>query len=89
MTRRLLVLGAGTAGTMIVNKLRRKLPRERAPPLCRRSGKHLGQAPEGGNLRIRTRGRMVRGVGRRLEKRISEKIVLHTCHMARGRLKGT
>ncbi|MBJ7357434.1 FAD/NAD(P)-binding oxidoreductase [Nocardioides sp.] len=26
MTRRLLVLGAGTAGTMIVNKLRRKLP---------------------------------------------------------------
>jgi sulfide:quinone oxidoreductase len=28
MTRRLLVLGAGTAGTMIVNKLRRKLPRD-------------------------------------------------------------
>ncbi len=28
MCRRLLVLGAGTAGTMIVNKLRRKLPRE-------------------------------------------------------------
>jgi sulfide:quinone oxidoreductase len=28
MTRRLLVLGAGTAGTMIVNKLRRKLPRQ-------------------------------------------------------------
>lgn len=27
MTRRLLVLGAGTAGTMIVNKLRRQLPR--------------------------------------------------------------
>lgn len=27
MTRRLVVLGAGTAGTMIVNKLRRKLPR--------------------------------------------------------------
>jgi sulfide:quinone oxidoreductase len=28
MTRRLVVLGAGTAGTMIVNKLRRRLPRE-------------------------------------------------------------
>jgi sulfide:quinone oxidoreductase len=28
MTQRLLVLGAGTAGTMIVNKLRRRLPRE-------------------------------------------------------------
>ena len=28
MTRRLVVLGAGTAGTMIVNKLRRKLPRD-------------------------------------------------------------
>ena len=28
MSRRLLVLGAGTAGTMIVNKLRRRLPRE-------------------------------------------------------------
>ncbi len=28
MTRRLVVLGAGTAGTMIANKLRRKLPRE-------------------------------------------------------------
>jgi sulfide:quinone oxidoreductase len=28
MTSRLVVLGAGTAGTMIVNKLRRKLPRE-------------------------------------------------------------
>jgi NADH dehydrogenase FAD-containing subunit len=28
MTKRLLVLGAGTAGTMIVNKLRRKLPRD-------------------------------------------------------------
>ena len=26
--RKLLVLGAGTAGTMIVNKLRRKLPRD-------------------------------------------------------------
>jgi sulfide:quinone oxidoreductase len=28
MTRRLVVLGAGTAGTMIVNKLRRELPRD-------------------------------------------------------------
>jgi sulfide:quinone oxidoreductase len=28
MTERLVVLGAGTAGTMIVNKLRRRLPRE-------------------------------------------------------------
>src|SRR5262245_22034877 len=28
MTERLVVLGAGTAGTMIVNKLRRKLPHE-------------------------------------------------------------
>jgi sulfide:quinone oxidoreductase len=28
MTRRLVVLGAGTAGTMIVNKLRHRLPRE-------------------------------------------------------------
>lgn len=28
MTERLVVLGAGTAGTMIVNKLRRKLPRQ-------------------------------------------------------------
>ncbi|WP_148616362.1 type III sulfide quinone reductase, selenoprotein subtype [Nocardioides rubriscoriae] len=28
MTRRLVVLGAGTAGTMIVNKLRRRLPRD-------------------------------------------------------------
>ena len=28
MARRLVVLGAGTAGTMIVNKLRRKLPRD-------------------------------------------------------------
>ena len=28
MSRRLVVLGAGTAGTMIVNKLRRKLPRD-------------------------------------------------------------
>ena len=28
MTRRLVVLGAWTAGTMIVNKLRRKLSRE-------------------------------------------------------------
>src|SRR5690242_10227703 len=28
MGKRLVVLGAGTAGTMIVNKLRRRLPRE-------------------------------------------------------------
>ena len=28
MTRRLVVLGAGTAGTMVVNKLRRRLPRD-------------------------------------------------------------
>src|SRR4051812_24798575 len=28
MTKRLVVLGAGTAGTMIVNKLRRRLPRD-------------------------------------------------------------
>ena len=27
-TKKLVVLGAGTAGTMIVNKLRRRLPRE-------------------------------------------------------------
>ena len=28
MSKNLLVLGAGTAGTMIVNKLRRELPRD-------------------------------------------------------------